>query len=392
MFNTNFFEELINRYFSTKTAFAKRHGITVSSVNDWIDRGTIPQNRLKDVLNSLNISNPDELERFYNIPQIQTCFRASKAGQEKAINKEIKERAQFVAKIFLNIHDTKPTSNLLDTLRSNLKGKTDPEEIAQIIRSHFDLTDRSPFVIDQMYFFLQGCGVNKFYLPFQNLGLIPSEGVKPLAFTSYRSGEFLVICDSDRTLDEMNFDSTHELVHILTGNLSEDDIKTEKWVDSITEQLIYPKPFLLKEFPFLKQDKVIKIKDFDQKKLMSLFLNYSSMSPRGFAKALASYGYITPDLDVYKWLHDKYINPNPTGSKIGRMDFDFKDSFALEQFYSEVVDREHKRFPLFADLRQALVDERVTPRTFAQLFQMDSGDADELRKVWKKKLITVQPS
>lgn len=387
MLNKDFFEQLIERNFGTKTALAEVLGISISSINDWITRGTIPQNRLGTLFDLLKIHTEEDKDRLFNIPSIEICYRASKAGQEKAINPEIKQRANWIAKIFLAIHNNKPTSDLLNTLRQELKGKTDTIEIAQIIRKHFALSDQSPFVIDEKYYFLQNCGVNRFYLPFRYIGLTPKEGeVTPLAFTAHKNGEFFVLCDSDRSFDEMNFDSTHELIHILTGNMNEDDLSIEKWVDSIVEELIYPKAFLEKEFPFLKQDKTIKIKDFNVNKLKNLFDNCLSMSPRGFARALASYDYINKDLEVYSWLHDKLQEDwrRPTGSKIGKMNFDFSDYEKLQEFYANVVDNDARTYPLFNDLRDALIQNRMSPRTFGEIFSLDAGEVDELRKAWLK--------
>jgi hypothetical protein len=384
MLNKTFFEDLIVSNFKTKTEFAKALAIKIPSVNEWIERGVIPQARLLQVLELLKVTNDDERDKLFNVPKVSVCYRASKTAQENAIKPHIKSRAAWVAKIFLAIHDNKPTSDLLNTLRSELQNQTDVKDVVSVIRRNFGLTEITPFVIDQSYFFLQSCGVNRFYLPFKKLGLNDPNGVNPLAFTAHRNNEFFVLCDSERSLDSMNFDSTHELVHILTGNMKEDDADIEKWVDLITEELIYPKALLLKEFPFLISDKPTKIREFNLRKLNNLFNNYLSMSPRGFAKALVSYGFINKDHVVFKWfteiLHKQFARP--TGSVYGKMDFDFSDSYELETFYSKIVDTNPSLYPLFTDLRSALTNNQISVKNFSELFFLDSGDVDELRKGW----------
>jgi hypothetical protein len=69
---------------------------------------------------------------------------------------------------------------------------------------------------------------------------------------------------------------------------------------------------------------------------------------------------------------------------MGQMNFNFEDSFEFEKFYDEVVESNPNRYPLFVSLRDALVEKRISPRAFANLFNMDSGDVDELRVKWSK--------
>jgi hypothetical protein len=184
----------------------------------------------------------------------------------------------------------------------------------------------------------------------------------------------------------MCFDAAHELVHILTNKMTEDDKDVEKWVDKVTEQLIYPPALLENEFPIIKVKKPLKDKDFNFEKLKAFIYDYEMMSVRGLAKALVSYGYINEDLQVYTWLYESLHAklPKRTGTRMGQMNFNFEDSFEFEKFYDEVVESNPNRYPLFVSLRDALVEKRISPRAFANLFNMDSGDVDELRVKWSK--------
>jgi hypothetical protein len=67
-------------------------------------------------------------------------------------------------------------------------------------------------------------------------------------------------------------------------------------------------------------------------------------------------------------------------SEIGKMNFDFTDSYEFQKFIENVVLSEIKNYPLFVYLIKGLVEGNITPRTFASIFDMDSGDVDEMRK------------
>lgn len=398
MLNTTYIKQLIKSKYATQAAFAEKLGITPPSFSEWLEKGHIPQSRLDSFFEALEVTSQEEIEKIFNIPPFQICYRTSKVTQEKEIDDSIRQRASMIGKVFLAIGNKKPESELLLSIRNSLKEITDPYEAARKIREHFDVNEKTPFVINSspITYILRNCHINVLCLPFSSLGVNSKGGVNPLAFTAVKNNQYFVLCDSNRTLDENAFDSTHELVHILTGKLHENDRTLETFIDRVAEELVYPKAFLEREFPFIVDKKILKQDDFNITKLESLFGNYSTMSPRGLAKTLVNLGHIKKNLDVYSWLHDEYHDDfckrfGFTATSIGKMNFDFSDSYAFEEFMNRFVEADPFRYPLFVDLKKALVEDRITHRAFADLFLMDSGDVDELRLKWKQELNANNP-
>ena len=247
MIDKSYFEKLIKDKFKTKKAFADSLGIQSSSVLEWFERGVIPSKRIHDVINRLEIFKKEEQERLLGLPVIQTSYRAKyKDIDENLVSENIRKNTKFLSRTFFSITSGCGKGEGLKTLRAEIGENRDPYYVATLIRKSLDITNTTPFDFGAVNYILEKFGINVFLIPFSAFGLENGgEENRPLAFTSRLGDLYLVVCDSNRTMDEASFDLTHELVHIFTGliggNVTSED---ECFIDHVTEELIYPRLFI----------------------------------------------------------------------------------------------------------------------------------------------------
>ena len=173
---------------------------------------------------------------------------------------------------------------------------------------------------------------------------------------------------------------------MLTGLVGGKRCKEEEnFIDLITEELIYPEAFLLREFPFLKEKSRVTPEKFLKHNFRELIRSYGFFAPKGVARALVSRGYLKENHKAFIWMHGeehenflKFFGKSL--SDFGKMNIDFTDSYEFQNFIEGNVLSDIKKYPLFFDLMKGLIKGNITPRAFASIFDMDSGDVDELKK------------
>lgn len=392
MIDKKYFEDKITEKYKTKTAFVEAVGIELSSLGEWFSRGVIPSKRITDVLGLLGISTEDDISRLLGLPTIETSYRARYRDlTENLVNDSVKDNTKFLSKTFFSLFKKKKKNDIQD-LVSKINGSRDAYLVANFIRQKIDITDSTPLDCRSINYILEKFGINVFFIPFDSFGLkVGEDENQPLAFTSRLGTDYLVICDSDRTYDEANFDLAHELVHVFTGLLgdtvSHDD---EKFIDRVTEELVYPKLFIEREMGSVLRSKKVTKRSLIDNGFRHMIASYDFFAPRGIAKTLFNLEILSKDQPVYKWMineeHDFFLKHHgETLSQYGRMDFEFSDSYLLEDFINKRVISSPKKYPFFYVLCRELVNCNITPRAFSKIFGVDSGEADELRKVWKGK-------
>ena len=393
MINQEYIEKKIKQVFNTKTAFVQSLGIELGSLNDWFRRGVIPSSRISEVLSKLEIFDESEIDIALGLPVVQTSYRAKyKDLSESEVDNTVKLNTKYLSKTFFALTSAYQTSETLESLWKDIGERRDPYYVASLIRKIVDITDTTPFNFTAVNYTLEKFGINTFTIPFKSFGLSVGDGEnRALAFTSKLESRYFVVCDSDRTMDEAAFDLTHELVHIFTGligdKISRDD---EAFIDHVTEELIYPKLFIERELGPIFSKKRVSKEDFINRGFRKMISNYEFFAPRGLARTLERLEHLGNRQAAYNWMHDeehafylKHVGKTLTES--GSMQIDFSDAYELEDFINNFVESNPRKYPLFYNLCQGLVDSNITPRSFSKLFGIDAGEADELKKNWKGK-------
>lgn len=391
--NPQFFEQRIKEIYQTKTAFAEELGITLGSLSDWFSRGVIPSRRINEVLGKLNIQSEKERCLALGLPLLETSYRAKfKDLDESEVPPAIQENTRFISKIFFSLISDYPKTSSLESLWSEIGAKRDPYYVATLIRKAVDITDTTPFDFGAVNYILEKYGINVFLVPFGAFNLRnDGDENRPLAFTSRFGDQYFILCDSDRTMDEVAFDLTHELVHIFTaligGSINRDD---EDFIDHVTEELIYPKLFIEREMGEIFRKKRISKEDFLKNGFRKMIANYDFFAPRGVARTLRRLDHLNSRQPVFHWMnyeeHEYYLTHVVSSvSKSGNMDFDFSDVYELETFIEDRVIKDPRKYPLFYQLCKGLAEKKLTPRAFSKIFGIDSGEADELGSEWRGK-------
>ncbi|HXH75715.1 MAG TPA: hypothetical protein VNJ08_12150 [Bacteriovoracaceae bacterium] len=392
--NKTFLESRIREHFNSKTEFAKSLGIQLGSLTDWFARGVIPNSRIDEVFSKLKIESEEEIESALNLPKLEVCYRAKKKDLlEKDVPIEVQSNIKRFSKVYLGLKGDEKVSSDVSEIRIRIGDNRNVVEVASIIRDFLDLTERNPFNINSINYILEKYGINVFFIPFDSFKFCIEGAINPLAFTAQKNNQYLVLCDSNRTFDEIYFDLTHELIHIFTGLVnSKTSQELEDFIDAVAEELVYPKKFLQREFPFLAQVEKGRItpQNFLDNNLRKMVQTSSFMSPRGISKRLLSLGLLNDRQAAYHWLyeteHNFYLKHFGTPLTVtGRMDIDFSDAEAVMSFMNDYVMKDQAKYPLFIEFYNGLVQGRITVRAFGEVFGIDSGEADEMRLIWQNK-------
>lgn len=349
-----------------------------------------PASRISDVFRLLNIESKEDRELALNLPQLKLSFRSKRDILESEVPKNVLSKVSTFSKTYLSLSSDEIIDSQLVDIRNKIGSNRDYRAVAKVIRTFLDISDSTPFDYSQFDYAFKKYGINLFFVPFSSFGFFSQENTLR-ALTANKANNYLVLCDSDRTLDEIMFDATHELVHIFTGTVGEiPNDEVEKFVDLVAEELIYPESFLTKEFPFLLEDGKRATPDlFLKHNFRKLIESSTYIAPRGIAKTLITLGLISENQKVYTWMHDEehehYLKfYGKSLSKIGQIDFDFTDTFKYEDFVKNIVLNNIKKYPLFYLLARSLVRNKITHKAFADIFGMDYGDVDELKKELSK--------
>lgn len=395
--NVDFIKKKIAEKFKTQTEFAESLDIKQGSVADWFSRGRIPAAKLQDVFDKLDITTEDDVETALNIPKVEVCFRAKKDIPDSEVSPEVKAKVKKFSKIFFGLKKREKSTEEILKIRKDIGENRNVDVVANIIRAHLDLTNKSPLNLQSVMYILEKFGIYFYFIPFESFSFCDSSKFKTRALTAKRENQYLVLCDSSRTWDEAFFDFIHELVHIFTGIVSLSSDEIEDFIDKVTEELIYPKEFLLREFPFIANPEVrITDKLFIDHNFYEIIDNHEFMAPRGIAKRLESMGVLKGRTKVRDWMfeleHSRFLKFNGSSiSSSGKMDIDFSDTEEFENFIENYVLSDYKKYLLFYELIQGLCQNQITIRAFSEIFGLDAGEVDELRLKWRNHPVIVEP-
>jgi Zn-dependent peptidase ImmA (M78 family) len=383
--NFEFLKEKIKEKFKSQEGFADAIGVTRPTVSAWLnDKGQPEEHRFFDIINALELTE-QEVDRLLNIPQVSVVFRKIGGSQSE---QTIKEKSKDLADTFFKIDGSAYVvkGNLL-----SLKAQTDPLEVANHIRRILCIEKNEPVVLNEVLVELKKNNINVFFVPFEKIGItLPTiqTSHKEVAFTALKGDKKIIFVDTKRTRDECNFDICHELAHIvLDHTITNDD--EERFCNKVAQELVYPIAFLTERktdlSPFLNARN-------SWPSVVSKFNHYYSeydWSPKGLALALKENGLIKKDSHELKRLMKLHSLGKP---KVKMIDDHYFNNFDVENFdklaifFNETIFKDKDVYKPFIEIKDAALSGRISPRKFADLLNIDSGDADELVRSWETEI------
>ncbi len=378
--NTELFRTKINQKFGSIKEFSNHIPYTRVTVQNWLSKKRVPTIAIFEVGMALEL-NPSEVDDIFDDHPLRLRFRRKGRAQPK---NSIKEKCKEFARSVFNLSDELEESIL--PIHPNLESTTN--EIAKHIRTHFKLTPfDAPISLSSLLHNLRKRNIYVFFIPFEQMGLTNKSSNRIVAFTSEKNQKYCVFLDVDRSKDEILWDLCHELVHVICGHFFEDQNKKEKEdvCQKVTEELIYPKEFLLSKT--IVSD-YCKKPNFKYSFLIAKNLCHKfNWSPKGLAAALESYGLIEKSSSHSKILYSTYYKTqNERPSLIKHFKNFVPESFVtVKEFFSKdiYIDDIYSIFHLF---KNSAIFDFLSPGKLSQLLNIPKELTEELIYDWKSEL------
>lgn len=381
--NFDFLREKITEKYEKIQLFADAIGVARGTVSSWLNGKSNPEEfRHLAIINALDLSE-DEIGTFMGTPATSIVFR--KVGGSSS-DQDIHKRSKEFAETFFKIDGSSYVTS--GTFFSIAKQQTNHTEVANYIRGFLDIEKNEPAKLSDILNQLNKHNVNVFFVPFSKIGItIPHKNTsnREVAFTAKKGNRTIIFVDTDRTMDETNFDICHELTHIALGHTVTTD-EEEKFCNKVAQELVYPIAFF-KE----KEDVIAPFLDASEYSWMYSVNSFKELcqefdwSPKGLALALSDHGYIKKDSHEYLRLMkigSSLKGLNKTIDEIHFKEFKTQEFDDVVKFFEEEIYKSKNLYKPFIEIKNAASSGRLSPRRLAEILNIDSGDADELTRFW----------
>lgn len=384
--NLDFLREKIAVTFPNMEEFANKIGVTRGSVSAWLNgRGKPEDFRLLDIADALNLSEQD-VDSLLGIPKTSIVFRkVGGSGSEE----EIHQKSREIADTFFKIDGS---SYVLTGSFLSISNTQDPSLIANYIRKNLlSLSESEPVKLGDILMELKKHNIGVFFMPFNKIGLsFPNNSTnREVAFTAQKGERVIIFVDTNRKIDEVNFDLCHELAHVVLNHTITTN-EEEKLCNKVAQELVYPKSFLdqkknalgaftdAKKFTWhITREKFLELRrEFD-------------WCPKGLALSLRDNGLIKPNSHEFFRLMKLQTNFDEQNKSVGDIyfrNFDTENFEQLALFFNEEILKNKDIFKPFIELKDASTCGRLSPRKLSEILEIDSGDADELVRSWISEL------
>ncbi|MBK8202605.1 MAG: ImmA/IrrE family metallo-endopeptidase [Bdellovibrionales bacterium] len=385
--NVEFLRAKIGEKFESIEKFADAIEVSRITVQNWLNQKHTPENnRLFVIADTLELA-AEEIDTLMGAPKLSVVFR--KIGGS-ASDDVVREKSQQLADTFFKIDGS------AYSLRGNLypiTGASNPIDVANHIRKFLGLEKNEPVTLNEVLVELKRNNIAVFFIPFRKLNLSISENTsshREVAFTAFKGDRKIIFLDTERTRDGANFDICHELAHIvLDHRITTDD--EEKLCNSIAQELVYPAAFFA--------DKRADIEPFISRaaawntvvtRFNHFFTEYD-WSPKGLALALAANELIARKSHPFIRLMRLDSLGRSKQVSIDKQYFstlDTSDFENLSAFFAETIFSNKDVYKPFLEMKEAALEGRLSPRRFATIMNIDSGDAEELIRSWEEEVGT----
>lgn len=387
-----FLEKILDTKSIEPKELAEKLNITVQNFTAWKFKNQIPRKKVSEISELFSLSSSEIDQLLGKIP-MRFCFRTREGGTrtEVDVSDRMKSRIEIVYESFFGHEDVSLKYDLSNLKRLIKNNPTSFKHVAECIRKEFTIPSYRPISYDNLVGIQDRISLSAFYLPFKAIGLNIEGESDQTAVLFAKDGISSILVDSDRTVDEAHFDKLHEIVHVFIEGVIPDSPETEKFIDKVCGELVYPEEYIVNKF--FQNDpasKPIKNQEFLKETFFAEASNLSSViSPKGLARAMRDCGLATEKSELFKFLfvdlHEEYRKQVVTYSQIGEMDIDFRNRDELLKFYRDhVPNKGILRYPLFEKIKKDLMEDVISSNDFASIFGLKLSDAIIIKAVWIK--------
>lgn len=383
--NLEFLRSKINDKFGTIENFADQLGLTRASVSRWLNERAEPEeDRIFDIINLLELSE-DESDKLLDVAPTQVSFRRNDMSASEIVTYE---RAKGIADTFFKINGSQ--YGVKEFLSIATEQKLSVDLISDFIRTNLlDLKSDEPASLQNVVAQLKKHSINIFFVPFQKLGLTEQHHSREVAFFVRKGSRAIIFADTERTLDQSLFDICHELAHLVINQPSSHDSKVEELCNCVAEALIYPRDFFTKNaVPCTQLLSNLDANSFnDYYELVYDLYQKFDWCPKGLSIALKNYGYIKEGSIEEIFLlefNNQYKEETRTIDQDYFAELNLNNLDSLIEFYEKHVNRKKDFYKPFVEIKNAAIFGRLSARRLSEVLCIDSGDADEIIKIWTK--------
>ncbi|MBF0299903.1 MAG: ImmA/IrrE family metallo-endopeptidase [Oligoflexia bacterium] len=378
--NFEFFKDKITEKFSSQENFANKIGVSRRTLLNWFSKKSIPNEHLFSILELLDLSESDE-NTLLSIPKLQLVFRTK---HKMTARQKSEELCQNVASSFMKLDSTAYETKSAIPILSNPSIETAVASIKNLL----SLRDDVPATLTSVLETLKANGPRVIFFPFNRIGIdIQTQG-REVAFTAVQGDKRIIFLDTNRRVDEVLFDLIHELTHIVCGHPSNTSEDNEHFCNEVSQEIIYPRTFFLKNKKLLSFLQNCSKENFNRvKEFITLLMKDFDWSSMGIALALERYDHLSKASNSYKWLMaiDSQLKKQvPTFDDIHFSTFNKNDFDSLIKFFQNDIYKNKEIFSGFIELKNAAMYGHLSPSRLAELLGLNGGDADELVKSWIK--------
>ncbi len=353
--NFEFLKNKISQKFSSQEEFAKSLGVTRRTLQNWISKLEVPEDKIFGILNSLDLDE-DEENLLLDVPQTQLVFRTKHTRRaQPQVEVICKKIAESFFKLSSNTYKVSESIPVLQKPYSK-------EVIVGTIRKILSVEESEPVVLSDVLDRLKIHNMGIVFFPFNKFGI-------------------------NRTTDGVIFDLLHELAHIVCGHLPNDTTEEdEKFCDLVATEIIYPRMFLVKNEKLL--DFLVnngEKKYLDVKEVIRYLVKDFDWSAMGLALSLKSYEYISSNAKSFNRLMqiDNQMKAfNPTLEKMYFENFDIDNYEIIKSFFRNDIYKSKEIYSGFIELKNAAIYGRISASRLSEILGMNIGDVDELIKSW----------
>ena len=289
-------------------------------------------------------------------------------------------KARDLARAFHEILGKNERSSSFDVSPKDC-ASCDPLSVAKILREKLSLpfSRKSAITLERVVLTLRDFNIYVGFYDFEKLGINSNEKSREVAFTSKLNDSCVIFLDINRTEAEAFFDLIHELTHIYFNHSNDDQSKeVERFCNGVAAAFIYSEDLLFSE----EIKKMIQVRTAEAIQLeFNKLLLFNSIDVSGLIIAIRNSPMASKDKGI---LISKLGSVSIESRNIKNSYFTnfYKQDRIKEFFEIDCCKREDIFYFFYSLLRGSFITSCLSVRKLASILNMNSGDIDELTKLW----------
>jgi len=372
--NRSYLSDLLKSKGLNQKTLAERLGENEKSFSRWLTQEEIPSRLVWNFRKELNLKS-EEMKILLMVPEFKVFFRRKFLTE---VPTDIKSKAVGWARTFLDLSSLHASKKFIPMDLSNEKT---PEDISEKIKNLLKIPPR--ITLDTLICALREQGVEVAFVPFGLLaGLDANSETKEDAFSVTDGKRCCIFVDTQLSRDKAPFVIAHELAHLFRVN-KEIDKAEEKFCNRIAGEIVFPREYFdtnrkLIESVLVKDNLGLTIHLIDEikKDIGGEFW--------GIVLHLKDLEYISPKGKLWGKLNQMGKHLSGSAKTIHSnffKDFDVLNFEKQKKFWLESDLQSFPEYIFFSTISRAIQLDKMTPRSFAEIFTMDLSIADEIASI-----------